>query len=401
MSQINSNISYTGLVEKYIGSAYDNVKLVAANMEGLLEILAFIESPDYPYLVDLGKHIEQFLQDIKDYQSSYYGSLPAHPTEDPFGNPPTPGDMYFNETEQYLFAYNGYDWYRLGVINQVKERRIVQLANIEAPWALLTTKDPYVVGSNNLAVYVNGNHQLPSTAEQPGDFVEIDSHTFKIYESIAPPGAVVDTTIGTEVANISHMLDVDVYQVFTYIANQTEISLPAGVSYTVGTNQLEVFINRRLQLVDIEYTEATTQSIILVTPLAMGVEVVFRVGHLTGTLPDYQKVVMQSLYPDPEDYEAGRFWLNTNTLRLYILYADADSKQWISVSGEEDIVYPDTPPVIQPPEMVPIVQTIFQPTQPNPDFYPQGTQWFKTDSGELFILYSDIDSNQWLKVSAA
>lgn len=400
MTQINSNISYTGLVEKYIGSAYDNVKLVAANMEGLLEILKFIDSPEYPYLVDLGKNIEQFLQDIKDYQSSYYGPYPEHPTEDPFGDPITMGDMYFNETEQYLYAYNGVNWYRLGVITQIKERHIVIPTDVVLPWTFITTENPYVVGTNNLAVYIDGKHQIPSTPEQPGDYTELGPNSVQLGASIAPVGAVVDVTIGTEVANVKHFNDIDVYRIFTYTGNQTKITLPDGVSYTPGTNQLEAYVDRRLQLIDVDYTESSPTTVTFKLPMALGVEVVLRIGHITSTLPDTARVLMQSTYPDPNDYEAGRFWFNTNTLRLYILYIDIDSNQWVSVSGEEQIVYPDTPPPVQPPEMVPIVQTIFQETQPNPDVYPQGTQWFKTDSGELFILYSDVDSNQWLKVSA-
>ncbi len=38
---VNSNVSYSGLVEKYIGTAYDTVKFVADNMKSILSIFNY------------------------------------------------------------------------------------------------------------------------------------------------------------------------------------------------------------------------------------------------------------------------------------------------------------------------------------------------------------------------
>jgi hypothetical protein len=43
----------------------------------------------------------------REFFSTYYGPFPTPPTEDPFGQPPTPGDLYFNTGINAMFVWNG------------------------------------------------------------------------------------------------------------------------------------------------------------------------------------------------------------------------------------------------------------------------------------------------------
>ena len=45
-----------------------------------------------------------------DFRSTYYGPLPSDPTQDPLGNPPTDGDLYFNTTTNSMRVYDGTNW---------------------------------------------------------------------------------------------------------------------------------------------------------------------------------------------------------------------------------------------------------------------------------------------------
>ena len=56
MTMKNSNVSYTGLVQKYIGSAYDNVKFVADNMDAVIEVSE---------ITDLNGIVDQVAEDAK------------------------------------------------------------------------------------------------------------------------------------------------------------------------------------------------------------------------------------------------------------------------------------------------------------------------------------------------
>lgn len=74
----------------------------------------------------LGDEVEQWWQDVRDWhqeietvfypelnaiyddwRSRYYGPSPTPPTQDPLGNPPTDGDLYFNTVAGAMFVWDG------------------------------------------------------------------------------------------------------------------------------------------------------------------------------------------------------------------------------------------------------------------------------------------------------
>ena len=47
---------------------------------------------------------------LKEFKKTYYGALTSDPTVDPYGEPMTAGDLYFNTTSNVLKVYNGSAW---------------------------------------------------------------------------------------------------------------------------------------------------------------------------------------------------------------------------------------------------------------------------------------------------
>ena len=117
---------------------------------------------------------------------------------------------------------------------------------------------------------------------------------------------------------------------------------------------------------------------------------------------------MMPTKPTETFYNPGKFWYNTATGRLAILYEDTDSLQWVDISEEHTVIHDD---YVAPPAPPPVLTnaTVFQPLQPEPSLFAEGTLWFNTGTGELSILYADegdrdpetgfLPSAQWVKVS--
>jgi len=78
----------------------------------------------------------------------------------------------------------------------------------------------------------------------------------------------------------------------------------------------------------------------------------------------------------------GDLWWESDTGNLYIWYADADSGQWVQVSGGSGGLVPvvsDTP--IEDPV--------------------SGQLWWNSTNGNLYVWYEDGDSGQWVQINTA
>lgn len=84
-----SSQSETCNVNRHIGTAYDDVKIVADNIE---------------YVIEAAKSLNVFL-----------GEFSEHPTERPDGTPLQKGDLYLNVNDNVLYLYSGSTWVRYSV----------------------------------------------------------------------------------------------------------------------------------------------------------------------------------------------------------------------------------------------------------------------------------------------
>ena len=161
---MNSDQSYTGLVQKYIGSAYDNVYSVSQHLE-MLKIIA--ESLDNGDLQDLALFIETFnavMAAIADFNNTYYGTYATHPTERPDGSEMMGGDLYYNSTLGGLYVYELHSsgsliWSAMGASHIFVEHQVALEHNQEL---FTLTTFTYPPNTGNLSVYVNGLRQIRS-----------------------------------------------------------------------------------------------------------------------------------------------------------------------------------------------------------------------------------------------
>lgn len=84
-----SGKSETCNINRHIGTAYDDVKIVADNIE---------------YVIEAAKSLNVFL-----------GEFSEHLTERPDGTPLQKGDLYLNTTDNVLYLYSGSTWVRYSV----------------------------------------------------------------------------------------------------------------------------------------------------------------------------------------------------------------------------------------------------------------------------------------------
>lgn len=90
----------------------------------------------------------------------------------------------------------------------------------------------------------------------------------------------------------------------------------------------------------------------------------------------------------PVTASQGDLWWSDLTGRLYIYYNDGDSSQWIDASPNIAGANQDTAGA-----------NVSQGTNP-PSSPVQSDLWFDTNSGNLYIYYTDNDSSQWVITNA-
>lgn len=434
----NSNINYTQLVQKYIGTAYDKVARVTDSINGVDLIAQTIEDGVFQYIVDNIDAITTVVEDIYAFKGIYYGLFDTHPLMDPFGNPMDLGDMYYNTIDNQLYIYAGTEvddgcgnivvidekWLPVGAITNTEELQVMISDNITTH--IVNLRHPYIPGNNNVAVYVNNIRQYSNSTDSiRGSYREVNGSTITFI-----PGRIMDghnkernlevgdevlIVVGVEVSTVNHQVQVEMGRYITQVANEQLITLPlsdqspGGMEYVMGSHNLEVYVKtnqhtRELQMLTIDYLEITPNSIQFIVPLPQYAEIIFKKGNIISNIAATPYTLMMEAAPTETYYDEGQLWYNTATGRLSVLYRDNDMCQWVDVSEEHTVIHQDyTPPPAPPPVLT--NATIFQPIQPEPDLFAEGTFWFNTGTGELNVLYHDEgDQNrgasvQWVKVS--
>jgi len=335
---VNSAISYTGLVQKYIGTAYDKVALVADNMEALLALVEAIEHEDFDKVVEIADEIKDVLDAIDGFMNIYYGAYPEHPTESPTGDPIDLGDMYYNTTYDYMYVYGNAGWIQLGSREKTVEYTAVTTGHIVGSTVTIPVTQPYYVGQDNLNVYVNGVHLYSKHTDASGDYLEASKQTIEFNSSDVQAGDIVIVEIAQVTETVYHVVEIDEFIYTTLVENEQTIAFPTGYIYIPETHNLEVYLDRVIQIVDLDYLELTPEAIDIIAPQPAGTEVYIKIGKAISTTPIVPKTVFQDTVPALNLYDEGQQWFNTSTARMFILYKDADSDQWVSMTGEETII---------------------------------------------------------------
>jgi len=407
---INSNQSYTGLVQKYIGSAYDKMALISDNLEALLKLAQDIEDGTLDELLALIPTIEESIERVDEFFNLYYGSLPTEPTTKPNGEPTEPGDLYFNTTDELLYVYSNDGWEGTGVVDRLLEQFIITQdqadLNASAP-IRFSLRNKYKVDSNNLFVFVNREHHFSTSVVAASNgtastYTEIDVETIEFPTGTFVEGDILLLGVNTETSTVTHMVDVDRFVYTTLTPNERDIVLPAELSYKPGENNIKIWEARVIQITEQDYDEVTPLLVRMVNPMTQGTEVLVEVGNVISNVASVPRVLFQDPMPELSLYVDGQFWFDVGKARMFVKYTDVNSSQWVSIAGEDNFLLDGGDPITpETPDPVQVRETLFQEAQPDPSLYSEGALWFKTSSGELFILYDDptIAEQHWVKVS--
>ena len=261
---VDSCTSYSGTVEKYIGSAYDIVYAV------------------YLALGDINTIYELLLQ----FGAMYYGSLPEEPTTRPDGSPSEEGDMYFNSTVHIMYVYNDADWIAPDYSATFNEVVVIDNSHIVGNDTVVTLNGAYVTNSTSIQVFVNGSFQYSKDVNSEGAYTEVDTHTIRFDDVHLVPGDVVVCNIGFSVNAINPNISVEMQRYVTVGADAQVIVIPAGMTYVVGTNNLQVYKDGLLQYPEIDYTESSTTTVTFTAPIAdICTAIIFKKGTVvTNTI---------------------------------------------------------------------------------------------------------------------
>ena len=433
MALTNSNISYTGLVEKYVGTAYDKMAIISDNIDALLHISTAITDGTFDDILEIADDIVDVVQDIEGFNGLYWGGIDTsdpdvildptappdepHPLYDKNGDTANQGDLYFNTDRDQMYVYSHADdssgvWVGTGVVDRTLERWVItegQAADqANGQPVQIGLANPYTVQSNNLFVFKDGV-LMSSTWTEPvtGDYIETSPNIITFQGPNGTNGLTglqegEELTFGvnTEVSTSHHIVEVELFDLPAQGSNKV-FSLPPGEYYVPGQNNLDVYVGtqRVLQIPDLldddwivteqnEYTEINTHQIQFHTA-PTDQPVLIKRGRVISNTPLAHATIFQDAMPDLEGYIQGQQWWDTGKGRMFVLYVDQDSRQWVSIAGEETVIIDDTPLIPVVPDPIQIRETFMQPDAPDPTLYSKGAQWLKTDTMELFMLYDD------------
>jgi len=166
---INNNPANSGqIVDDYINTAYDTVKVVADNLTEVVRV------------ADL---------------STTFQASSTPPTTRADGNPLESGDRYFNESSTSIYTWDatGLVWIVEGSTNTTYEAVTVDVTM--ASTGTITLTNPYVVAGDNKIITVQGVIQYPGT-----DYTETDTTTLDFGAGVLVEGDTIFSIIGTSVA---------------------------------------------------------------------------------------------------------------------------------------------------------------------------------------------------------
>jgi hypothetical protein len=330
------------LVEKYLNTAYDNVKVVADNIDAVTANVENIDKftsvyDDLANIVAVGSNIEsvttvasnvdlmntnadnldkftaiyndlmsitttstniddikivslnlavlQYIaEQIEDFKGLYYGPLATIPTTRPNGDLSVEGDMYFNTVTNVIFIRVDEEWNSITANLVFNESTIISAANIIGSDTVVDTVSTYSVGLNSLLVFVNNVYQPNKAVSVNGTYVETDSNTITFPNLTLEDGDEVYIVIGSVISTVNPTIKVTTLRYVTVDTNESAITLPNNEVYVADDNSLEVFLNGVLKFPGVHYIETNSTTITFVSVLpTIGTEVIFRKGSFVNT----------------------------------------------------------------------------------------------------------------------
>ena len=236
------------LIDKYINSAYDTVKLVADNISSIIHISTVVGA----YLVSA-----------------------TTPTTRADGTALREGDRWYNSTNDVTYAWEGDAWKSIGTNTTIVETQFAT-----ASQATFTLANPYSPGNNNLLVFVDGVFQLSKSVNAVnGSYTEATASTV-VFDTALPVDTQVTFIIGDVITDSVTALSIT-KKVYTAVDVVTVlVTIPEGITYTLGNGSLKVSINGLEQLITDAYVETSTTQVTFQEALTTGDKVLFTVTKI-------------------------------------------------------------------------------------------------------------------------
>lgn len=289
------------LVERYINTAYDNVKIVADGMPKVdtvvdnLNHLTTVSNnianvniigsgiEDVNYLADNFVELQDISENFQEFKGMYYGPSATVPTTRPNGDPIEEGDMYLDTNSKVLFIRVETQWNSITANLTFNESVTISSSNRVGNNTVVEFSNSYSVGRNSLIVFVNNIYQANSSTSTQGTYVESTNNTITFPNLLLQDGDEVSVIIGSVVDTINPVVRVTKLRYVTTEANEQAIPLPNSEQYVVGNDSLEVYVNGTLATTDIDYYETNATTVTFANALEAETEIIFKKGNLVST----------------------------------------------------------------------------------------------------------------------
>ena len=194
---INYNPANSGqIVDDYINTAYDTVKVVADNIAALVKLAGLTGS----------------------HQAS-----DTEPTTRPDGSDLESGDTYFNTATSVTYTWNDTSDSWVAMTDTAVVSEVVTVDATMASTGTITLTNSYAVGDTGINVFLQGVFQTSGV-----DYTETDSHTLDFGSDILLEGELISVVIGT-VLTVSSLGALTHETLFTTTASQAA----GSVGYTI------------------------------------------------------------------------------------------------------------------------------------------------------------------------
>lgn len=232
-------------IQKFIGSAFDTVKLVADNLDVITETAQLV--------------------------GTFFPSATV-PTTRPDGSVLKEGDRYFNTTNDITYVFNGVSWISIGI-----NKTTVEVFTATEGQTTFTLTTPYTVNGNNLLTIVNSSFQISKSANATlGSYTESSINTVTFDEGLNAGDTVV-FIIGTPITDDTTSLTIIKKEYVVQLADDKRtFTIPDGISYVVGSNSLRVSV-QGIEYYPSAYTETSSTAITFNEDLDAGDTILFTI----------------------------------------------------------------------------------------------------------------------------
>jgi hypothetical protein len=296
------------LVDKYINTAYDDIMQIANILPDIVTVGEYLSDPETAgditavadaingdvaaaqaaasaasaSAVTATTQADLAATKLNEFKSIYFGSFASPELVETYlttnNLSKDTGDLYFNSSSSTMYAWSGTLWTTVGAFSIQQQ---IHNATVGQTVFGLNNGLTYILGTNNIQVFVNGLLKLKDPSGAPGtqDYQEATNTTIVFNTPMAGTEEVV-FIVGGFLSNTQLGVTTNT-QVITAVAAQTVVPVN---SYVVGIGNINVYKNGVYQPVGQAITESSSTSITFLDALDAGDQIVVRSGDILANI---------------------------------------------------------------------------------------------------------------------